>query len=34
MQISAPELTQIENETESTLNLYGAVPGKASFAAN
>jgi uncharacterized protein (DUF1501 family) len=34
MQISAPELTQIENETESTLNLYGAVPGKASFASN
>jgi hypothetical protein len=34
MQIAAPELTQIENETQSTLDLYGAVPGKSSFANN
>ena len=34
MQMSAPELTRIEDETQSTLDLYGAVPGKASFANN
>ncbi len=34
MQASAPELTRIEDETEETLNMYGAEPGKASFANN
>lgn len=34
MQVAAPELTRIEDETEATLNAYGAEPGKASFANN
>jgi hypothetical protein len=34
MQMAAPELTQLENETQSTLDLYGAIPGGASFANN
>lgn len=34
MQMAAPELTRIEDETQSTLDLYGATPGKASFANN
>jgi hypothetical protein len=34
MQTAAPELTQIEQETQATLDLYGATPGKASFANN
>lgn len=34
MQASAPELTRIEDETEETLNMYGAQPGAASFANN
>jgi hypothetical protein len=34
MQMAAPELTQLEAESKSTLDLYGAVPGKASFANN
>lgn len=34
MQASVPELMNIRDETESTLKLYGAQPGKASFANN
>jgi hypothetical protein len=34
MQMAAPELTRIEDETQATLDLYGATPGKASFASN
>jgi hypothetical protein len=34
MQTSVPELMNIEGETEDTLELYGAKPGKASFANN
>ena len=34
MQMAAPELTQLEAESKSTLEMYGAVPGKASFANN
>lgn len=34
MQISAPELMEIQNEPKHVLDLYGAVPGKASFANN
>ncbi|MFM7055457.1 MAG: DUF1501 domain-containing protein [Planctomycetota bacterium] len=34
MQMAAPELTQIEQETQQTLDLYGAKPGQASFANN
>jgi hypothetical protein len=34
MQTSAPELIDIARETKKTLDLYGAVPGKPSFANN
>ncbi len=34
MQSRAPELMSFENETQETLELYGATPGKASFANN
>ena len=34
MQTSAPELMDVSDETAETLKLYGAVPGKASFANN
>lgn len=34
MQSSVPELMSISDETEHTLNAYGAKPGKASFANN
>lgn len=34
MQTSVPELMSIEGETQETLDLYGAKPGKASFANN
>lgn len=34
MQTSAPELTNLSQETAETWKLYGAEPGKASFAAN
>lgn len=34
MQMAAPELTRLEDESQSTLDLYGATPGKASFANN
>ncbi len=34
MQSSAPELIDLSGETEETLKLYGAEPGKASFANN
>ena len=34
MQASAPELMDISHEDPKTLELYGAVPGKASFANN
>ena len=34
MQMSAPELTQLDKETKQTLDMYGAVPGQASFANN
>jgi hypothetical protein len=34
MQMSAPELTQLEQETSKTLDMYGAKPGQASFANN
>jgi hypothetical protein len=34
MQMAAPELTRLEDESQSTLELYGATPGKASFANN
>ena len=34
MQSSAPELIDIGREDRETLEMYGAVPGKASFANN
>lgn len=34
MQSSAPELIDLSDETQETLDLYGAKPGKASFANN
>jgi hypothetical protein len=34
MQISAPDLMDLTQETQETLDLYGAEPGKASFANN
>ena len=34
MQISSPELMDISQETQATLNDYGAVPGEPSFANN
>ncbi len=34
MQMSAPELMDIGSESKATLDLYGAEPGKASFANN
>jgi hypothetical protein len=34
MQTSAPELTRLEDETQETLDLYGAKPGAPSFANN
>lgn len=34
MQASVPELMSIDGETQETLDLYGAAPGKASFANN
>jgi hypothetical protein len=34
MQTSAPELTDLSNESKETLELYGAKPGEASFANN
>jgi hypothetical protein len=34
MQTSAPELIELSGETKETLDLYGAQPGKASFANN
>jgi hypothetical protein len=34
MQTSAPELIDLAKESKRTLDLYGAVPGKASFANN
>ncbi len=34
MQTAAPELTDLTAESKTTLDLYGAVPGQASFAAN
>jgi hypothetical protein len=34
MQASVPELVQIGNESKATLEMYGAEPGKASFANN
>ena len=34
MQTSAPELVDLTRETRQTLDMYGAVPGKPSFAAN
>jgi hypothetical protein len=34
MQTSAPELMDLSDETQETLDLYGAEPGKASFANN
>ncbi|MGY8771072.1 MAG: DUF1501 domain-containing protein [Pirellulales bacterium] len=34
MQTSVPELMSIDNETKETIELYGAQPGKASFANN
>jgi hypothetical protein len=34
MQLSAPELMRIEDETASTLAMYGAAPGASSFANN
>ncbi|WP_442508621.1 DUF1501 domain-containing protein [Novipirellula sp. SH528] len=34
MQASVPELMSIDGETKETLELYGATPGKASFANN
>jgi hypothetical protein len=34
MQTSAPELIDIARESKKTLEMYGAVPGKASFANN
>jgi hypothetical protein len=34
MQSSAPELMDLQSETRQTLEMYGAVPGKPSFANN
>ncbi|MFN0121162.1 MAG: DUF1501 domain-containing protein [Blastocatellia bacterium] len=34
MQTSAPELTDLSRESKATLDLYGAEPGKASYANN
>lgn len=34
MQASVPELMDISQESQATLDMYGAVPGKASFANN
>lgn len=34
MQTSAPELMDLSNETQETLDLYGVEPGKPSYAAN
>lgn len=34
MQTSVPDLMDLKNETAQTLDMYGAVPGKASFANN
>ena len=34
MQSSAPELMDLSKETQATLDMYGAVPGKPSFANN
>ena len=34
MQTSAPELTELTKESQATLDLYGAQPGKPSFANN
>ncbi|MBA4150266.1 MAG: DUF1501 domain-containing protein [Verrucomicrobia bacterium] len=34
MQMSAPELVDLTKESKETLDMYGAVPGKASFANN
>ncbi|MGH7201039.1 MAG: DUF1501 domain-containing protein [Planctomycetaceae bacterium] len=34
MQTSAPELMEIKDETQETLDLYGAAPGASSFANN
>jgi len=34
MQTSAPELVDLSKESQKTLSLYGATPGKPSFAAN
>ncbi len=34
MQTSAPELMELNRETKATLDRYGVVPGKPSFAAN
>lgn len=34
MQTSAPELMDLSDETQATLDLYGATPGKTSFANN
>ncbi len=34
MQTSVPELMDLKDESEDTLKLYGAKPGKASFANN
>jgi len=34
MQTSVPDLTDLRSESQSTLDLYGAVPGAASFANN
>ncbi len=34
MQASCPELMDLSNESKSTLEMYGATPGKASFANN
>jgi hypothetical protein len=34
MQSSAPQLIDLRQETQETLDLYGVVPGKPSFAAN
>ena len=34
MQTSGPELMDLSSESQSTLDLYGAVPGESSFASN
>ncbi|MFN4261504.1 MAG: DUF1501 domain-containing protein [Gemmataceae bacterium] len=34
MQVSVPEMMDVSNESQSTLDLYGVQPGKPSFAAN